>query len=62
MVGKRLFSEECLSPKLKRNLKLKSFGAGKKTGLSRKGSPVTGKVAQKIGGKLSKFENSALKH
>ena len=50
-------SKECLSPSLKQNLKLKSFGSGKRTGtgLSEMGSTVTGKHAQKRGGKLSKF-------
>ena len=61
--GKGLLSEGCLSPNLKRNLTLKSFVRGEitGTGLPGKGSPVTGKVAQKRGGKLSKIENSALK-
>ena len=56
-------SEECLSPSLKQNLKLKSFGSGKKsgTGLSGMGTVVTGKYAQLRGGKLSKFKSSVLK-
>ena len=56
-------SDECMSPNLKQNLKLKSFGSGKKTGtgLSGMGTMMTGKYAQERGGKLSKFKSSVLR-
>ena len=55
--------DDLLSPKLKQNLKLSSFGSGRKIGtlLSRMGTPLKGSPSQLQRGKLSKKENLKMK-